>query len=149
FTCIDIDHDKIATLKKGTSTIYEEGLTELLQKNLHNGNVRFTTDYAEDIYGKKQIYIAVGTPRSEDGSADLTYIVEAITSIANHVVDDVIIVTKSTVPVGANEYIQEKIQANVVKDVTISIVSNPEFLRQGSAVYDTFHGDRIVIGSDD
>ncbi|HLR81391.1 MAG TPA: UDP-glucose/GDP-mannose dehydrogenase family protein [Bacillota bacterium] len=148
-TCIDIDHDKIATLKKGTSPIYEEGLTELLQKNLHNGNVRFTTDYAEGLSGKKLIYIAVGTPRSDDGSADLTYIDEAITSIAKHVVDDVIIVTKSTVPVGANEYIQEKIQANVVKDVTISIVSNPEFLRQGSAVYDTFHGDRIVIGSDD
>src|SRR5699024_714312 len=109
-TCIDIDSDKIATLKKGTSPISEEGLTELLQKNLHNGNVRFTTDYAEGLSGKKLIYIAVGTPRSDDGSADLTYIDEAITSIAKHVVDDVIIVTKSTVPAGANEYIQEKIQ---------------------------------------
>lgn len=148
-TCIDIDEDKINTLKKGKSPIYEHGLTELLQKNLANGNVQFTTDYEEGLAGKEVIYIAVGTPRGADGSADLTYINEAIDSIAAHVVDDVIIVTKSTVPVGANEYIQKKIQDHVSNDVTITIVSNPEFLRQGSAVYDTFHGDRIVIGSDD
>lgn len=148
-TCIDIDEDKINTLKKGKSPIYEHGLTELLQKNLANGNVQFTTDYEEGLAGKEVIYIAVGTPRGADGSADLTYINEAIDSIAAHVVDDVIIVTKSTVPVGANEYIQKKIQDHVLNDVTITIVSNPEFLRQGSAVYDTFHGDRIVIGSDD
>ncbi|HEX6593675.1 MAG TPA: UDP-glucose/GDP-mannose dehydrogenase family protein [Bacillota bacterium] len=148
-TCIDIDEDKINTLKKGKSPIYEHGLTELLQKNLANGNVQFTTDYEEGLAGKEVIYIAVGTPRGADGSADLTYINEAIDSIAAHVIDDVIIVTKSTVPVGANEYIQKKIQDHVSNDVTITIVSNPEFLRQGSAVYDTFHGDRIVIGSDD
>jgi len=148
-TCIDIDHEKVTMLKKGVSPIYEEGLTELLQKNLENNNLTFTTDYEEGLLGKQVVYIAVGTPQSEDGSADLTYIDEASASIAKSLSNHAIIVTKSTVPVGTNEYIRSNIQERVKKGIKIKIVSNPEFLRQGTAVYDTFNGDRIVVGSDD
>ena len=110
---------------------------------------RFTTDYEEGLSGKQVVYIAVGTPQSEDGSADLTYIDQASASIANSLSNHAIIVTKSTVPVGTNEYIRTNIQKRVKNDIRIKIVSNPEFLRQGTAVYDTFNGDRIVVGSDD
>ncbi|UJL45916.1 UDP-glucose/GDP-mannose dehydrogenase family protein [Virgibacillus sp. NKC19-16] len=148
-TCIDIDEEKVSTLKQGISPIYEKGLTELLQKNIENGNLTFTTDYQEGLTGKSMVYIAVGTPQGEDGSADLTYINAACESIAANLVGDVVIVTKSTVPVGTNEYIKHKIESDLVENVTVKIASNPEFLRQGSAVYDTFNADRIVIGSDD
>ncbi|WP_059102772.1 UDP-glucose dehydrogenase family protein [Shouchella shacheensis] len=148
-TCIDIDEEKVSTLKKGTSPIYEEGLPELLQKNIEKGHLNFTTDYKEGLVGKQVIYIAVGTPQGEDGSADLTFIHAACESIAKNLENDVIIVTKSTVPVGTNEQIKDTIQSYLTNEVTIKIASNPEFLRQGSAVHDTFHGDRIVIGSDD
>ncbi|MFC4025015.1 UDP-glucose dehydrogenase family protein [Oceanobacillus longus] len=148
-TCIDIDEEKINTLKSGISPIYEEGLTELLQENINNGNLDFTSDYKEGLAGKKFVYIAVGTPQGEDGSADLTYIDKACESIAQHLEENTVIVTKSTVPVGTNEYIKGKIESNLINEVTIKIASNPEFLRQGSAVYDTFNGDRIVVGSDD
>lgn len=148
-TCIDIDEEKVTMLRDGISPIYEEGLTELLRKNIKNNHLTFTTDYEEGISGKQVIYIAVGTPQSEDGSADLTYIDQASASISKHLSDHAIIVTKSTVPVGTNEYIKANIQENVKKGINIQIVSNPEFLRQGTAVYDTFNGDRIVVGSDD
>lgn len=148
-TCIDTSHEKIEKLKAGISPIYEEGLTELIQKNIENDNVHFTTDYKEGLSEKKVIYIAVGTPQDEDGSADLTYINEVCLAIAENLKQDAVIVTKSTVPVGTNEYIKNKIESNLTDDITIKIASNPEFLRQGSAVYDTFHGDRVVIGSDD
>ncbi|WP_449355757.1 UDP-glucose dehydrogenase family protein [Virgibacillus natechei] len=148
-TCIDIDEEKVATLKQGISPIYENGLTELLQKNIEKGNLHFTTDYQEGLTGKSMVYIAVGTPQGEDGSADLTYINAACKSIAANLARDVVIVIKSTVPVGTNEYIKDKIESNLANNVTVKIASNPEFLRQGSAVYDTFNADRIVIGSDD
>ncbi|WP_249869268.1 UDP-glucose dehydrogenase family protein [Oceanobacillus saliphilus] len=148
-TCIDIDKEKVNTLKKGISPIYEEGLTELMEENIKNGKLNFTSDYKEGLQGKKVVYIAVGTPQSDDGSADLTFVNRACESIAQNLEDDVIIVTKSTVPVGTNEYIKQKIEMDLKKEVNIKIASNPEFLRQGSAVYDTFNGDRIVIGSDD
>ncbi|MFD2760940.1 UDP-glucose dehydrogenase family protein [Lentibacillus juripiscarius] len=148
-TCIDIDADKISMLEKGQSPIYESGLEDLLQNNIGRGNLNFTTDYEKGLYDKQLIYIAVGTPQGEDGSADLTYINKACESLARNLKQDAIIVTKSTVPVGTNEYIMKKIQSSLPQDITIKIASNPEFLRQGSAVHDTFHGDRIVIGSDD
>ncbi|GGC85511.1 UDP-glucose 6-dehydrogenase YwqF [Thalassobacillus devorans] len=148
-TCIDVDQEKVEKLNSGKSPIYEEGLEELLQKNLHNEQVEFTTEYQQGLKDKQLVYLAVGTPQGEDGSADLTYIEAASRDIAEHLENDTVIVTKSTVPVGTNEYIKEIIEANLVHEVHIKIASNPEFLRQGSAVYDTFHGDRIVIGSDD
>lgn len=148
-TCIDIDEEKVAAMNKGVCPIYEADLPEMLHSNLEQGNIHFTTDYQSGLEEKQLVYIAVGTPQGDDGSADLTYVNEACSSIAEHLQQDAIIVTKSTVPVGTNEYIKEQIEANLAADVTIKIASNPEFLRQGSAVHDTFHGDRIVIGSDD
>ncbi|WP_020006387.1 UDP-glucose dehydrogenase family protein [Salinicoccus albus] len=148
-TCIDIDDDKVSTLKQGISPIYEEGLQKLLQKNIAEDRLHFTTEYAEGLREKDLVYIAVGTPQNDDGSADLTSVNEVCGSIAYHLEHDAIVVTKSTVPVGTNEYIKDKIEAGLVNDVSIRIASNPEFLRQGSAVHDTFNGDRIVIGSED
>ncbi|SET25616.1 UDPglucose 6-dehydrogenase [Salinibacillus kushneri] len=147
-TCIDVDDKKISSLKSGTSPIYEDGLEDLLIKNIEKDTVRFTTDYSYGLKDKAVIYIGVGTPQAEDGSADLTYINDVCHSIARNLQRDAIIVTKSTVPVGTNEHIKNKIMENIDYNVSIEIVSNPEFLRQGSAVYDTFHGDRIVIGSE-
>ncbi|WP_010531624.1 UDP-glucose dehydrogenase family protein [Lentibacillus jeotgali] len=148
-TCIDIDDEKIAMLKEGKSPIYEKGLPELLQKNIGEGRLHFTTDYKEGLANKDLIYIAVGTPQGEDGAADLTYVDKACASIAETLDHNAIIVTKSTVPVGTNEHIKETIQSGLPVHVTINVASNPEFLRQGSAVHDTFNGDRIIIGSDD
>ncbi|MFD1020140.1 UDP-glucose dehydrogenase family protein [Thalassobacillus hwangdonensis] len=148
-TCIDIDEKKVEKLNNGKSPIYEEGLEELLEKNLRQERLTFTTDYTRGLAQKQLVYIAVGTPQGDDGSADLTYVNAACRDIASHLENDAVIVTKSTVPVGTNEHIKETIEANLVNDVSISVASNPEFLRQGSAVHDTFRGDRIVIGSND
>src|SRR5699024_6132803 len=144
-TCIDIDEQKISYLNTGKSPIYEAGLEELLEKNLAKKTLQFTSDYIEGLSSKGLIYIAVGTPQGEDGAADLSYIDAACLEIAAHHSSDTSIVTKSTVPIGTNDYIQEKITHHLKQDLSVKIVSNPEFLRQGSAVHDTFHGDRIVI----
>src|SRR5690625_2291429 len=147
-TCIDIDEEKVATLKQGISPIYEAGLEELLRKNISASRLDFTTDYETGLAGKDIIYIAVGTPQNDDGSADLTAVDAVCRSLSEYLTEDVIIVTKSTVPVGTNEYIKALIEENLREGVEISIAYNPEFLRQGSAVYDTFNGDRIVIGAE-
>lgn len=148
-TCIDIDKSKINLLKQGKSPIYEEGLVELLEKNIQAKKIDFTTSYEDGIKNKEAIYIGVGTPQAEDGSADLRFINAACEGISSHLQQNAIIVTKSTVPIGTNEYIKSKIEENLSDGIEIKIVSNPEFLRQGTAVYDTFNGDRIVIGSED
>lgn len=148
-TCIDIDDVKIEKLKNGEPPIYEEGLEEILNKNILNGSLTFTSTYSSGLSGKSVIYIAVGTPQGDNGAADLKYINAACEDIARNLTDDVIIVTKSTVPVGTNELIKDKIKENLSNGISISMVSNPEFLRQGSAIHDTFNGDRIIIGSQD
>ena len=148
-TCIDVDKEKVDMLNQGISPIYEEGLQELLEANISKGNLHFTSDYGEGLQDRQVIYIAVGTPQGDDGSADLTYVEEVCSSLASHLQNDVVIVTKSTVPVGTNEWIKATIESSLKSDIKVRIASNPEFLRQGSAVYDTYNGDRIVIGSDD
>ncbi|WP_053218139.1 UDP-glucose dehydrogenase family protein [Virgibacillus senegalensis] len=148
-TCLDIDEEKISLLKRGKSPIYEEGLEELLEKNLRRTNLHFTSDYSEGLAEKDVIYLAVGTPETSDGSADLTFIESASRAVAAHLKQNVVVVTKSTVPVGTNQIIKQIIEDRLTEPVKVRIVSNPEFLRQGTAVHDTFHGDRIVIGSDD
>lgn len=147
-TCIDIDEQKIQLLKQGKSPIYEPGLEELMLKNINNGRLTFTTDHQTGFHQKEVIYIAVGTPQKKDGSADLSYVHQVARDIARNIKQDVIVVTKSTVPVGTNDEIRQVIKENLVSDVQVDVVSNPEFLREGSAVQDTFHGDRIVIGAD-
>lgn len=148
-TCIDIDEEKVETLRIGKSPIYEEGLEELLQANIQRERLHFTSNYEEGLAVKEVIFLAVGTPQGADGSADLTYLNTVCGDIVKYLHNDVVIVTKSTVPIGTNEHIKKSIELNAVTNLSVSVVSNPEFLRQGSAVYDTFNGDRIVIGSED
>ncbi|MGM7721726.1 UDP-glucose dehydrogenase family protein [Metabacillus sp. Hm71] len=147
-TCIDIDQNKINKMREGISPIYEPGLDELMKKNINEGRLFFTANHDEGFKDADVIYIAVGTPEKEDGSANLLFVEQVAKDIAKHVEKDVIVVTKSTVPVGTNDWIKEVIQTNLVNNVEVDIVSNPEFLREGSAIYDSFHGDRIVVGAE-
>ncbi|CCW04725.1 MULTISPECIES: UDP-glucose dehydrogenase family protein [Bacillus] len=147
-TCIDIDKKKVEKMKDGISPIYEPGLDKLMQKNIKAGRLFFTTEYSEVLKNVDLIYIAVGTPQKEDGSANLQYIEQVALEIAGSIEKDMIIVTKSTVPVGTNDYLKDLILRHLKFDVKINMVSNPEFLREGSAIQDSFHGDRIVIGAD-
>ena len=147
-TCIDIDESKVNTLRAGKSPIYEPGLDALMMKNIKANRLHFTTNHREAFADAEVIFIAVGTPQSDSGAADLTYIKQAAKDIALHTVKDAIVVVKSTVPVGTNDLVQSIIVENIMADVKIDVVSNPEFLREGHAIHDTFHGDRIVIGAE-
>lgn len=147
-TCIDVDPDKVYRLRSGDPIIYEPGLGELIRKNLEEGRLTFTDNYSKGLLDVQVIYIAVGTPSNSDGTADLTAIEQAATMIADHLKNYTVIVTKSTVPIGTNHKIQEIIQNRIQNGVTFDIVSNPEFLREGTAVKDMFFGDRIIIGAD-
>ncbi|UJW59196.1 UDP-glucose/GDP-mannose dehydrogenase family protein [Bacillus sp. A116_S68] len=146
-TCIDINEDKVARMKKGESPIYEPGLDDIMSRNIAAGRLHFTTSHQKGFDGKDVIYIAVGTPEKEDGTADLRFIEAVAKDIATHITQDITVVTKSTVPVGTNDMIKSFILENLVANVKVDIVSNPEFLREGSAVHDAFHGDRIVVGT--
>lgn len=147
-TCIDIDQSKVQQLKTGVSPIYEPGLEELMKKNIEEVRLQFTDNYLEGLEGAQVIIIAVGTPCKEDGTADLKYVEAVAANIALYIKDYVAVVIKSTVPVGTNHYIGELIKQNLVKKIEFDMVSNPEFLREGTAVKDTFNGDRIVIGAE-
>ncbi|MCX8046892.1 MAG: UDP-glucose/GDP-mannose dehydrogenase family protein, partial [Anoxybacillus gonensis] len=147
-TCVDVDEEKVNRMRQGISPIYEPGIEQFMKENMEANRLFFTTDGASAYREADVIYIAVGTPENEDGSANLTYIDQAVKHIASSVMKDVIVVTKSTVPVGTNHEMQRMFQ-QLAPHVRIDVVSNPEFLREGSALYDTFHGDRIVIGADD
>ncbi|MGD6875647.1 UDP-glucose dehydrogenase family protein [Bacillus infantis] len=148
-TCFDINEDKVAMLNSGKSPIYEPGLEELIKINMEKGKLKFTSSPKEAYAGAECIFLAVGTPENEDGSANLTYIEDAALTISEYITTDAIIVTKSTVPVGTNERIERLIKERLPQSINIKAVSNPEFLREGTAIHDTFHGDRIVIGSND
>lgn len=145
-TCIDTNKDKIEGLKKGIVPIYEPGLDILIEKNVAEGRLHFSDRLADNIEGRSAIFIAVGTPTAADGiSADLKYVFAVAAEIAPHLKTPVVIVTKSTVPVLTNKAIEEKI-LQVNKDAKFDICSNPEFLREGSAIEDFIKPDRIVVG---
>jgi len=146
-TCVDKDEAKIALLKTGVSPIYEPGLEELIHKNEKAGRLRFSTDIAEAIERSLVIFIAVGTPPKDDGSPDLSFIFQVADSIAEHMNGYKVVVTKSTVPTGTGAQIEEILRKNGKHK--FSVVSNPEFLREGSAIEDFMHPDRVVIGSRD
>ncbi|MGX2959664.1 UDP-glucose dehydrogenase family protein [Peribacillus sp. JNUCC 23] len=147
--CYDINEKYIAQMKQGISPFYEPDLNDLLQKNLTKGQLFFTNDSKLALEAAEIIYIAVGTPTAENGSVDLNYIEAAAKTIAENITkQEIIVVTKSTVPIGTNNLIKQLIETNLTYEVNVNIVSNPEFLREGSAIYDTFSADRIVIGSD-
>ncbi|WP_078429887.1 UDP-glucose dehydrogenase family protein [Alkalihalobacterium alkalinitrilicum] len=145
-TCIDVNQTKILKLQQGKSPIYEPGLEDLLKRNLENGNLTFTSHHSEGFANADVIYIAVGTPQQEDGTANLSFIFQVAADIARNIKKSTIVVTKSTVPVGTNRKIKEFIQSKTT--VPVDVISNPEFLREGSALQDTFEGSRIVIGAD-
>ncbi len=148
---VDIDAKKVDSLNNGVPTIYEPGCEEYLRRNLDAGRLKFSADINGSIAGADVIFIAVGTPPKADGSADLKYVEAVAKSVAENMQDYTVVVTKSTVPVGTNRWIAEKIvefNSSAVEGENFDVVSNPEFLREGKAVQDFFHPDRIVIGTE-
>lgn len=148
-TCVDVDVQKIARLSAGHLPIYEPGLDQLVAKNTQAGRLRFTTDLRAAVEQSLVIFLAVGTPPREDGSADLSYVEEVARAIAEHMNGYKVIVTKSTVPVGTGEHVRRIINENQKRRFNFGIVSNPEFLREGAAIDDFMRPDRVVIGSRD
>jgi UDPglucose 6-dehydrogenase len=146
-TCIDIDEAKIEKLKAGGMPIYEPGLEEMVRRNVQMGRLRFTTSYEEGIKDAEFVFIAVGTPSGVDGEADLKYVRMAAESIAAVMDHPLTIVNKSTVPVGTGDWVADIVEKHKVNDVNFAVVSNPEFLREGSAVLDFMNPDRVVLGS--
>ncbi|MBA3948077.1 MAG: UDP-glucose/GDP-mannose dehydrogenase family protein [Herpetosiphonaceae bacterium] len=144
--CIEIDQHKLDILRAGKSPIYEPGLEELLQRNLNAGRLRFTDNYQIGIPDADFVFITVGTPMGDDGAADLQYVESAAKSIGAALQQPSIIIDKSTVPIGTGDWVTNLIKQEA-RDVPFAVISNPEFLREGSAVNDFFHPDRIVLGS--
>lgn len=149
--CVDIDANKIARLKQGIMPIYEAGLEELVNRNLEKNRLQFSTSLSENINDADVVFIAVGTPQGEDGSADLTYVLNVATEIGTYLQDYAVVVTKSTVPVGSSQKVKKAIQEAMnkrVHQVDFDVASNPEFLKEGVAVQDFLRPDRIVIGTE-
>jgi UDPglucose 6-dehydrogenase len=148
--CMDVDNDKIEKLKNGEVPIYEPGLGEILRKNLKSGRLSFTTNMIETVEYSEVIFIAVGTPPQDDGSADLKYVRSVAKDIGNHINGYKVVVNKSTVPVGTGKIVT-KVISDIIKERNLNfefdVVSNPEFLREGAAVRDTMRPDRVVIGT--
>jgi UDPglucose 6-dehydrogenase len=146
--CVDVDRRKIEALERGEIPIYEPGLDAIVSRNVEEGRLNFTTDLASAVQKARAIFIAVGTPPKADGSADLRYVAEVARSIAEHLNGPKLVITKSTVPIGTGRLIQ-KIIEEAGKSHKVSVVSNPEFLREGSAIEDFMKPDRVVIGVSD
>lgn len=150
-TCLDIDRNKVALLTQGTIPIYEPGLEEIVRRNVAAGRLHFTTDYKQGVLEASVCFIAVPTPESEDGSCDLKYVLQAARMMAEHMEGYKIVVNKSTVPVGTAEQVRQVIRVEREKrkaTFDFDVVSNPEFLKEGSAIADCMKPDRIIIGSD-
>ena len=143
-TCVDIDEKKIARLRNGDIPIYEPGLSELVIRNTKAGRLNFTTDLASAVKPAEMIYLAVGTPPADDGSADLTALFRVVQDIAPLLADDAIVVTKSTVPVGTNAKIYDRLIELTGRECDVA--SNPEFLKEGAAIDDFMKPDRVVVG---
>jgi UDPglucose 6-dehydrogenase len=150
--CMDTDAGKVERLRKGEIPIYEPGLTEIVQRNVAAGRLHFSTRAEEAVRFGTIVFIAVGTPPDEDGSADLQYVLAAARSVARHMTDYKVVVDKSTVPVGTADRVRETIAQTLAErgvEVPYAVVSNPEFLKEGAAVEDFMRPDRIVVGADD
>jgi UDPglucose 6-dehydrogenase len=147
-TCLDIDEKRINNLKQGIMPIYEPGLEQLVAQNVRAGRLAFTTDYMVAIKGAEFAFIAVGTPSGVDGEADLQYVRVAAEMIADLVEEPIVVVNKSTVPVGTGDWVADIIKKRRAgRELQFSVVSNPEFLREGSAINDFMNADRVVLGS--
>lgn len=149
-TCVDIDEEKIDGLNKGIVPIFEPGLDELVIKNMHEGRLKFTTDLKGCLDDVSVVFSAVGTPPDEDGSADLKYVLDVARTVGQNIDNYVVLVTKSTVPVGTAAKVKEVIRGELRKrgreDVEFDVASNPEFLKEGAAVKDFMSPDRVVVG---
>jgi UDPglucose 6-dehydrogenase len=148
-TCIDIDEKKIANLHNGILPIYEPGLEEMVLRNVEKERLHFSTNLAASIQGCDAIFIAVGTPPGEDGSADLKYVLAVARAIGENMNDYAVVITKSTVPVGTSEKVKNELAQALAKrsaDIPFSVASNPEFLKEGAAIDDFMKPDRIVVG---
>jgi UDPglucose 6-dehydrogenase len=146
--CMDVDNDRISKLKQNIMPIYEPGLEQVVEQNVHAGRLSFTTDIGEALKGAEFAFIAVGTPSGDEGEADLQYVRAAAEAIADHVDHPIIIVNKSTVPVGTGDWVAEVVtKRRAGKSLDFHVVSNPEFLREGSAVNDFMTPDRVILGS--
>lgn len=146
-TCVDNNPAKVEMLKQGKMPIYEPGLEEMVKRNVEDGRLIFTADTAEGVRRGEVIFIAVGTPPRDDGSTDLSYVEAVATEIARYMDRYKIIVNKSTVPVGTGEFVRQTVERNLRRKVDFDVVSNPEFLREGSAILDSSKPDRVVIGA--
>lgn len=149
--CVDVDERKIQQLKNGKIPIFEPGLKDLVEASTHNGNLRFTTDLQEVLQAANICFIAVGTPMGEDGSADLQYVLAVAREIGQYMIHHMYVVDKSTVPVGTAKAVRETIQRELDKrnsNLSFDVISNPEFLKEGTAVNDCSRPDRIIIGTD-
>lgn len=150
-TCVDVDSAKIEALKKGVIPIYEPGLGELVTKNINAGRLKFSTSLPDVLNDQQVVFTAVGTPPDEDGSADLKYVLQVAKTIGENLNHYLVVVTKSTVPVGTSRMISETIQRELARrgvDVPFDVASNPEFLKEGNAIKDFMSPDRVVIGVD-
>jgi UDPglucose 6-dehydrogenase len=146
-TCVDVDNAKIEKLHSGVMPIYEPGLEEMVRRNAQAGRLRFTNSYDEGLPGVEFVFIAVGTPQGSGGEADLKYVRTAARSIARAMDHPLIIINKSTVPIGTGDWVADIIRRHQPQPIQFSVVSNPEFLREGSAINDFMYPDRIVLGS--
>ena len=149
---LDVNPEKIRILKEGGIPIHEPGLLEIVRRNVENGRLSFTTDIEEAVHFGEVQFIAVGTPPDEDGSADLQYVTEAARNIGRFMTNEKVIVDKSTVPIGTGDKVKAAVAEELKKrnvDIHYSVVSNPEFLKEGAAVEDFMRPDRIVIGTED
>ena len=150
--CVDVDQSKIDKLKEGIIPIYEPGLSTLVKDNFAKGSLMFSTDINDALSFSEVIFIAVGTPMGDGGSADLKYVLQVAQSIGENMMHDLVIVDKSTVPVGTADKVKETVQYalnNRNSSLRFNVVSNPEFLKEGVAIKDFMHPDRIVVGADD
>ena len=148
--CIDIDENKIESLKKGIIPIYEPGLDSLVINNSSKGRLIFSTDINDVLSSSEVVFIAVGTPMGDDGSADLQYVINVARSIGQNMSHHIVVVDKSTVPIGTADKVRKTIQDKLDKrdsELTFDVVSNPEFLKEGAAIKDFMHPDRVVVGS--
>ncbi len=146
-TCIDISEEKIAMLQRGEAPIYEPGLNEMIVRNMKGGRLHFTTNYDEALKDAEFIFICVGTPSGVDGEADLQYVRMAAESVARAMTHPVIVINKSTVPVGTGDWVADIVRRSQPEPMDFAVVSCPEFTREGSALHDFMNPDRVVIGS--
>nr|WP_315224012.1 UDP-glucose/GDP-mannose dehydrogenase family protein [uncultured Flavobacterium sp.] len=149
--CVDIDKVKIDNLKKGIIPIYEPGLEKMITRNIEKGRLQFTTNLSDALKGSDVVFISVGTPPDEDGSADLKYVLQVARDCGKYMTDYTLVVTKSTVPVGTSVKVKKVIEEELAKrqvNISFDVASNPEFLKEGAAIDDFLKPDRIVVGTE-